>query len=57
MNIQVDTDQSGGISFEEFVAMMQLKEVETDFEVEISEAFSFFDKDGDGEVIEFSAWE
>lgn len=53
----MDTDQSGGISFEEFVAMMQLREVETDFEVEISEAFSFFDKDGDGEVTAFSAWD
>lgn len=46
----MDTDQSGGISFEEFVAMMQLGEVETDFEKEIKEAFKFFDKDGDGEV-------
>lgn len=48
--LQVDTDRSGGISFDEFVAMMQLKEVETDFEREINEAFKFFDKDGDGEV-------
>lgn len=47
---KVDTDGSGGISFEEFVAMMQLGEVETDFEKEIKEAFKFFDKDGDGEV-------
>ena len=46
----MDTDKSGGISFEEFVAMMQLGEVETDFEKEIKEAFKFFDKDGDGEV-------
>ena len=46
----MDTDNSGGISFEEFVAMMQLGEVETDFEKEIKEAFKFFDKDGDGEV-------
>lgn len=30
--------------------MMQLGEVETDFAKEISEAFKFFDKDGDGEV-------
>ena len=30
--------------------MMQLGEVETDFEKEIKEAFKFFDKDGDGEV-------
>lgn len=51
MREQVDTDHSGGISFDEFVAMMQLKEVETDFEKEINEAFKFFDKDGDGEVI------
>ncbi|CAM9620434.1 unnamed protein product, partial [Pylaiella littoralis] len=46
----VDTDGSGGISFEEFVAMMQLGEVETDFTKEINEAFNFFDKDGDGKV-------
>lgn len=50
MMAKVDTDGSGGISFDEFVAMMQLKEVETDFEREINEAFKFFDKDGDGEV-------
>ncbi|CAB1101990.1 unnamed protein product [Ectocarpus sp. CCAP 1310/34] len=47
---KVDTDGNGGISFEEFVAMMQLGEVETDFKKEINEAFKFFDKDGDGEV-------
>lgn len=46
----MDTDGNGGISFDEFVAMMQLKEVETDFEKEINEAFKFFDKDGDGVV-------
>ncbi|CAM9582169.1 unnamed protein product [Pylaiella littoralis] len=46
----VDTDGSGGISFEEFVAMMQLGEVETDFTKEINEAFNFFDKDCDGKV-------
>lgn len=46
----MDTDGSGGISFDEFVAMMQLGEVETDFTKEINEAFKFFDKDGDGEV-------
>ncbi|CAM9990405.1 unnamed protein product [Ectocarpus sp. 6 AP-2014] len=50
MMAKVDTDQSGGISFDEFVAMMQLGEVETDFTKEINEAFKFFDKDGDGEV-------
>ncbi|CAM9720397.1 unnamed protein product [Ectocarpus fasciculatus] len=50
MMAKVDTDHSGGISFDEFVAMMQLGEVETDFTKEINEAFKFFDKDGDGEV-------
>eukprot|EP00752_Nemacystus_decipiens_P018393 g16496.t1 len=50
MMAKVDTDGSGGISFDEFVAMMQLGEVETDFTKEINEAFKFFDKDGDGEV-------
>lgn len=47
---KVDLDGSGGISFDEFVTMMQLGEMETDFAKEINEAFKFFDKDGDGEV-------
>lgn len=46
----MDTNGDGGISFDEFVTMMQLGEVETDFTKEINEAFKFFDKDGDGEV-------
>lgn len=46
----MDLDGSGGISFDEFVTMMQLGEMETDFAKEINEAFKFFDKDGDGEV-------
>ncbi|CAM9399961.1 unnamed protein product [Ascophyllum nodosum] len=50
MMARVDLDNSGGISFDEFVTMMQLGEVETDFAKEINEAFKFFDKDGDGEV-------
>ena len=35
---------------QEFVAMMQLGEVETDFTKEINEAFKFFDKDSDGKL-------
>lgn len=47
----MDTDGNGSISFDEFVAMMQLGQVETDFKKEIDEAFKFFDSDGDGEVV------
>ncbi|CAM9399815.1 unnamed protein product [Ascophyllum nodosum] len=50
MMARVDLDNSGAICFDEFVTMMQLREVETDFAKEINEAFKFFDKDGDGEV-------
>jgi len=46
----VDINGDGDISFDEFVTMMQMGEVETDFTKEINEAFKFFDKDGDGEV-------
>lgn len=53
--MKVDLDGSGGISFDEFVTMMQLGEMETDFAKEINEAFKFFDKDGDGEVRNYSA--
>lgn len=52
---KVDTDGNGDISFDEFVTMMQMGEVETDFSKEINEAFKFFDKDGDGEVSDQSA--
>lgn len=43
-------DRSGGITFDEFVMMMRLGDMETDFEKEIRDAFDFFDKNGDGVV-------
>ena len=48
--VQVDLDKSGGISFGEFVMMMRLGDMETDFEKEINGAFKFFDKNNDGMV-------
>eukprot|EP00903_Cladosiphon_okamuranus_P015076 g13945.t1 len=47
---KVDLDGSGDISFEEFVMMMRLGDMETDYEKEISGAFEFFDKNKDGMV-------
>lgn len=47
---KVDLDRSGGISFDEFVMMMRLGDMETDFEKEINGAFRFFDKNNDGMV-------
>lgn len=49
---QVDLDGSGGISFDEFVMMMRLGDMETDFEKEIKDAFAFFDKNKDGQVLQ-----
>lgn len=46
----MDLDKTGDISFEEFVMMMRLGGMETDYEKEINGAFAFFDKNGDGEV-------
>eukprot|EP00904_Undaria_pinnatifida_P006214 jgi/Undpi1/2722/HiC_scaffold_14.g06100.m1 len=47
---KVDLDRSGGISFDEFVMMMRLGDMQTDFEKEINGAFKFFDKNNDGMV-------
>ncbi|CAN0339867.1 unnamed protein product, partial [Hapterophycus canaliculatus] len=47
---KVDLDKTGDISFEEFVMMMRLGGMETDYEKEINDAFAFFDKNNDGEV-------
>lgn len=47
---QVDLDKSGGITFDEFVMMMRLGGMKTDFEKEMKEAFAFFDKNKDGVV-------
>lgn len=46
----MDLDKSGGITFDEFVMMMRLGNMETDFEKEIKDAFNFFDKNKDGVV-------
>ena len=46
----MDLDGSGDISFEEFVMMMRLGGMETDYEKEINGAFAFFDKNNDGQV-------
>lgn len=45
-------DGSGGITFDEFVMMMRLGDMQTDFEREIIDAFDFFDKNKDGMVSE-----
>ncbi|CAM9563600.1 unnamed protein product [Choristocarpus tenellus] len=50
MMSKVDEDNDGVLTFGEFVTMMQAGDVETDFDIEIREAFEFFDKDGDGEI-------
>ncbi|CAN0234466.1 unnamed protein product, partial [Ectocarpus fasciculatus] len=47
---KVDLDGTGDISFEEFVVLMRVGGMETDYEKEINGAFSFFDKNGDGQV-------
>eukprot|EP00752_Nemacystus_decipiens_P012402 g10989.t1 len=47
---RVDLDGSGDISFDEFVMMMRLGGMETDYEKEINGAFKFFDKNNDGMV-------
>lgn len=47
---KVDLDGSGGITFDEFVMMMRLGDMQTDFEREIIDAFDFFDKNKDGMV-------
>lgn len=46
----MDLDGTGDISFEEFVVLMRVGGMETDYEKEINGAFSFFDKNGDGQV-------
>lgn len=46
----MDLDGSGDINFDEFVMMMRLGGMETDYEKEINGAFAFFDKNGDGMV-------
>ncbi|CAM9316280.1 unnamed protein product [Discosporangium mesarthrocarpum] len=50
MMMQVDENNDGVITLDEFINMMRSGDLETDFEMEINEAFKFFDKDGDGEV-------
>ncbi|XP_033736481.1 calmodulin-A-like [Pecten maximus] len=45
---EVDEDGSGSIEFEEFVEMMMNKIHETELDVELREAFTIFDKNGDG---------
>ncbi|CAM9459783.1 unnamed protein product [Choristocarpus tenellus] len=47
---KVDENNDGVLTYDEFVSMMQAGDVETDFDIEIKEAFEFFDKDGDGEI-------
>lgn len=52
---KVDLDGTGDISFEEFVVLMRVGGMETDYEKEINGAFSFFDKNGDGQVFQRTA--
>ncbi|CAM9174501.1 unnamed protein product [Choristocarpus tenellus] len=47
---KVDENKDGVLTFDEFVNMMLAGDVETDREMEIKEAFNFFDKNGDGEI-------
>ena len=47
---EVDVDDNGTIDFPEFLTMMARKMKDSDSEEEIKEAFSFFDKDGDGYI-------
>lgn len=47
---EVDADGSGTINWNEFLEMMARKMRDTDSEDEIKEAFSVFDKDGDGYI-------
>lgn len=53
MQRKIDLNGDGNISFDEFVMMMRLGGMETDYEKEINGAFTFFDKNGDGQVCRF----
>ena len=46
----MDLDGSGEVSFDEFVTMMRMGDMETNFEKEMNGAFKFFDKNNDGVV-------
>ena len=45
---EVDADRDGTINFNEFLTMMGMKMEETNRVAELQEAFSLFDKDGNG---------
>ncbi|KAK4934363.1 Calmodulin [Elasticomyces elasticus] len=47
---EVDTDQSGSIEFNEFLAMMATTMQPKDFAEETKAAFAVFDKDGSGTI-------
>uniref|UniRef100_A0A2K5NRL0 EF-hand calcium-binding domain-containing protein 11 n=2 Tax=Cercopithecinae TaxID=9528 RepID=A0A2K5NRL0_CERAT len=47
---EVDADGNGTIDFTEFLTMIARKMKDTDSEEEIREAFSVFDKDGNGYI-------
>ena len=47
---EVDSDYSGTIEFNEFVALMESKMRDNDSEEEIFEAFKIFDKKGNGHI-------
>lgn len=47
---EVDVDNSGSISFDEFVKMMAHKVAPMDSDTELKEAFKVFDRDGSGTI-------
>ncbi|XP_065663267.1 calmodulin isoform X1 [Hydra vulgaris] len=46
----VQTKESSGIDFEEFIILMTRKKSADDLTAELKEAFDYFDKDGDGSI-------
>jgi calmodulin len=47
---EVDTDKTGTIDFQEFLAMMSIQLPASDFEHEMRMAFQVFDRDGNGTI-------
>lgn len=47
---EIDLDSNGTIEFSEFLAMMTVKQKDSDADQELLEAFKMFDRDGNGYI-------